>query len=94
MAPPLEGCFPPQQDPEPTIEQVGLKCPQQGPVFTPLKARLLRPLSIPERPSLQSLLHSCVPECLQIWSSRSGHRAVPHVDMWHEVRKGGSNGHY
>ena len=56
MTPPLEGCFPSQQDPVPGIEQVGLKCPHQGPVFTPLKARLLRPLSIPERPSLRSRL--------------------------------------
>ena len=56
MTPPLEGCFPPQQDPVPGIEQVGLKCLQQGPVFTPLKPRLLRPLSIPEQPSLWSRL--------------------------------------
>ena len=39
----------------PGIEQVGLKCRQREPVFTPLKAPLRRPPSIPERSSLRPL---------------------------------------
>jgi hypothetical protein len=56
MAPSLEGCFPPQQNQVPGTEQVGLKCRQRESVFTPLKARPRRPISIPERSSLRPLL--------------------------------------